>query len=61
MLCSSSTTKNWNIINVRSEDIPIIEVGESTVPIFARALRFMGIEQEFFEKTSAWPKYGAIF
>jgi tryptophan halogenase len=61
MLCSSPTTKNWNIINVRSEDIPIIEVGESTIPQFARALKFMGVEQEFFEKTSAWPKYGAIF
>ncbi len=61
MLCSSSVTKNWDIINIRSKDIPTIEVGESTIPQFAKALRFMKIEQEFFEKTSAWPKYGAIF
>jgi tryptophan halogenase len=57
----ASLRPDWDVVNVRSKDIPIVGVGESTTPIFVKALRDMGLIQKFIDNRLCWPKYGVKF
>jgi tryptophan halogenase len=57
----SSLRPEWHVTNVRSKDIPIVGIGESTTPIFVKALRDMGLIQKFIDNKLCWPKYGVKF
>jgi tryptophan halogenase len=61
LLATGPGAKTRNIKSVRSLDIPIIGVGESSTPPFVMALNRMGIAKEFVESNACWPKYGVVF
>ena len=57
-----SKRPDYQIVNIRSADIPIIGVGESTTPIFIKVCNDMGITDKFFKRSDyVWPKYGVKF
>lgn len=57
-----SKRPDYDVVNVRSPEIPIIGVGESTTPIIVRVLNDCGILKEFISrKDVVWPKYGVKF
>jgi len=61
LTCGLLATNGYNVISVRSVDIPIIGVGESSTPPLVAALNRMGIAKEFVESNNCWPKYGVVF
>ena len=57
-----SQRPDYQVVNIKSTDIPIIGVGESTTPIFIKVCNDMGITDEFFKRRDCvWPKYGVKF
>jgi len=51
----------YKVINIRSATIPTIQVGESTTPLFLKLLKELGILEDFYKDTEAYPKHGVKF
>ena len=57
-----SKRPDYQVVNIKSTDIPLVGVGESTTPIFIKVLNDCQILDEFIQRTDCvWPKYGVKF